>query len=109
MQRPLWASTSTKNPSYRDVLYVEELVGPDTVNTLPLDTLRAMLDHGQVRRSVNEDLEGAQAIFASLAAVGIELDAITTQLQVDGIASFAASYDRLLGGVEGKLRLAMHG
>jgi transaldolase len=101
VQRPLWASTSTKNPSYRDVIYVEELIGRDTVNTLPVATLEAFRDHGVPRVSIAEDLEGAQATFARLADLGIDLDAVTEQLQEDGVAAFADAFDQLLAALEG--------
>jgi len=101
-QRPLWASTSTKNPAFRDVHYVEELIGPDTVNTLPQPTLQAFIDHGVVRRTIDAGLDEARATLAALAEVGVELDAVTRQLEEEGIAAFAASYDELIAGVEGK-------
>jgi transaldolase len=95
-QRPLWASTSTKNPAYRDVIYVEELIGSDTVNTLPVATLEAFRDHGRPRRSITEGLEDAAALPRRLAALGIDLDEVTAELQVEGVAAFAASFDQLL-------------
>lgn len=100
VQRPLWASTSTKNPDYRDVIYVEELVGPDTVNTLPVATLEAFRAHGELRVSLLEDVAGADRVFAELAALGVDLDAITAELQIEGVASFAASFDQLLGALD---------
>jgi transaldolase len=104
VQRPLWASTSTKNPSYRDVLYVEELIGPDTVNTLPLATLKAFRDHGRVRGdTIVENGSGAGNDLQKLSNLGIDLDAITEKLQVDGVASFASAYDRVLAAL-GKKR-----
>ncbi|MDP9364178.1 MAG: transaldolase [Chloroflexota bacterium] len=102
VQRPLWASTSVKNPDYRDVLYVEELVGPDTVNTMPRPTIQAFLDHGVARRTVDQDLDEARQVMADLAAVGIDMTAVTKQLEDEGIASFTKSYDALIDGVEGK-------
>jgi transaldolase len=103
VQRPLWASTSTKNAHYRDVLYVEELIGPDTVNTLPLATLSGFRDHGRVRGdTVQEDLSNAEDQLRTLSDLGIDLDAITEKLQVDGIASFASAYDRVLAALEKK-------
>jgi len=103
VQRPLWASTSAKNPSYRDVFYVEELIGPDTVNTLPLATLNAFRDHGRVRGdTVQEDLSVAEDQLRTLSNLGIDLDAIAEKLQVDGIASFASAYDRVLAALEKK-------
>ena len=101
-QRPLWASTSTKNPAYRDVLYVESLVGPDTVNTMPKQTLEAMLDHGEVNRTVDSDVEQARAQLDALRGIGIDLEAVTERLETEGIASFAKSYDGLLKGIEEK-------
>jgi transaldolase len=100
VQRPLWASTSTKNPAYRDVMYVEELIGPDTVNTLPVATLEGFRDHGVVRASLREDLEGAEQVFADLATLGVEIDAVTEELQVEGVAAFAASFDQLLAALD---------
>lgn len=103
-QRVLWASTSTKNPAYRDVVYVEELIGRETVNTLPPATLDAFRDHGAVRPSLSEDLAGAEEHLARLAAAGVDLDDITDRLQRDGVEAFAASFDALLAAVEGKRR-----
>lgn len=102
LQRPLWASTSTKNPSYRDVLYVEELIGPDTVNTMPPVTLEAYRDHGVTRRTVDTGLAEADALFAELAALGIGLDAVTDRLLAEGLASFQKSFDTLIAGIETK-------
>ena len=95
VQRPLWASTSSKNPAYRDVVYVEELIGPDTVNTLPVVTLEAFRDHGEPRASITEGLDAAEAAMAALAEIGIDMDAVTDRLQTDGVAAFAASFDQL--------------
>jgi transaldolase len=100
VQRPLWASTSSKNPDYRDVIYVEELIGPDTVNTLPVATLEAFRDHGEPRASLLEDVAGADRVFSELATVGIDIDAVTTELQVEGVAAFAKSFDQLLGALD---------
>jgi transaldolase len=100
VQRPLWASTSTKNPDYRDVIYVEELIGQDTVNTLPVATLEAFRDHGEPRASLLEEVAGADRVFAELAEVGVDIDAITNELQVEGVASFAKSFDQLLGALD---------
>jgi transaldolase len=102
VQRPLWASTSTKNPDYRDVIYIESLIGPDTVNTVPQPTLLAFMDHGQVRRTIDEGAADAEATMAQLAAVGIDMDAVTSQLEREGIDSFAASYDDLIAGIDQK-------
>ena len=100
-QRPLWASTSSKNPAYRDVVYVEELIGPDTVNTLPVATLEAFRDHGEPRTSITEDVDGAAATMAALAGLGIDMDAVTVELQVEGVAAFSASFDQLLAALDG--------
>ena len=102
VQRPLWASTGTKNPDYSDVLYVESLIGPDTVNTMPGKTIEAFLDHGEVRRTVDEGVEQAREVMATLSAHDIDLDALTAQLEEEGIASFQKSFDALLAGVESK-------
>jgi transaldolase len=103
VQRPLWASTSTKNPAYRDVVYVEELIGPDTVNTMPLATVEAFADHGVARRTVDGDVEGARSHLRELAEVGVDLEAVTDELQRDGVEKFAASFRDLLRSVEEKL------
>ena len=99
-QRVLWASTSTKNPKYRDVIYVEELIGPDTVNTMPLATIDAFRDHGQLRNSLTEDLPGAQKVMDDLARAGISLKAVTDKLTDDGVKLFADAFDKLLAAVE---------
>jgi transaldolase/glucose-6-phosphate isomerase len=107
VQRPLWASTGTKNPAYSDVLYVENLIGPETVNTLPPDTIDAFRDHGKVPGPmVKQGFDEADAALASLARLGVNLDAITEKLQVDGVASFSASFDQLMAALE-KKRQAM--
>jgi transaldolase len=103
VQRPLWASTSTKNPHYRDVLYVEELIGRDTVNTLPPATMKAFRDHGQVRgATVEQNLQEAEGQLQTLAKLRIDLNAIADRLQVDGVAAFASAYDRVLAALEKK-------
>jgi transaldolase len=102
VQRPLWASTGTKNPAYSDVLYVETLIGPDTVNTMPVPTIEAFLDHGTVKRTVDADFAGAHDVANRLAGLGISLEEITRKLEADGIDAFAASYDDLLAGVDAK-------
>ncbi|MBM4194190.1 MAG: transaldolase [Gemmatimonadetes bacterium] len=103
VQRPLWASTGTKNPAYSDVKYVEALVGPDTVNTLPPATLDAFRDHGKVARTVDTDFAGARAAIAEIESLGISIDAVTDALLVDGLASFQKSFDTLLAGIEKKM------
>jgi len=102
VQRPLWASTSTKNPAYRDVMYVEQLIGPNTVNTLPPATIEAFRDHGVVARTVDADVAGAEAMLRDLAAAGVSLASVTEQLLSDGIASFRKSYESLLAGLDRK-------
>jgi transaldolase / glucose-6-phosphate isomerase len=99
-QRVLWASTSTKNPNYRDVIYIEELIGPDTVNTVPPATLDAFRDHGKPRQSLTEDLDAARKTMADLAAVGIVMKDVTDKLTADGVKLFADAFDTLLAAVE---------
>jgi transaldolase/glucose-6-phosphate isomerase len=95
VQRPLWASTGTKNEAYSDILYVQELIGPDTVNTMPPATIDAFRDHGVVRRTVDEDCDGAERALRALADAGISLDEITDELQADGVKLFADSFDKI--------------
>jgi len=103
VQRCLWASTSTKNPEYRDVLYVEELIGPSTVNTMPEETIRAFQDHGKVRGdTVREDVEGAHKLLKKLAKVGVDYDDVTETLELEGVQKFADSFEELLEGVGSK-------
>jgi transaldolase len=100
VQRPLWASTSTKNPAYSDVLYVEELIGPDTVNTMPPTTLDAFRDHGHVRVSLEEDVEHAYAVLDELGALGIDMERIYADLQAAGIEAFAGSFGGVLSCIK---------
>jgi transaldolase len=104
VQRPLWASTSTKNPRYRDVRYVEELIGPDTVNTMPPATLEAVKDHGRISRTVDtpEAIQQARKTMQDLATAGIDMDAVTEQLQHEGVKSFADSFNQLLQTLESR-------
>jgi transaldolase len=97
VQRPLWASTSTKNPDYPDTLYVDQLIGPDTVNTMPEATMAAFEDHGTLARTVDADPQGARDTLASIAAVGVDLDDVVLKLEHDGVAAFAKSLDEVLG------------
>jgi transaldolase / glucose-6-phosphate isomerase len=99
-QRVLWASTSTKNPAYRDVMYVEELIGPDTVNTMPPATIDAFRDHGRLRNSLTEDVAGAQNVMDNLARTGISIKEVTTKLTDDGVKLFADAFHKLLAAVE---------
>jgi transaldolase len=101
-QRPLWASTSTKNPAYRDVLYVEELIGHNTVDTMPPATIEDFLDHGRVRDALTEDVQGARDAMQRLAASGISMDEVTRKLQDDGVASFAKSFQDLIETISKK-------
>lgn len=102
LQRPLWASTGTKNPAYPDTLYVDGLIGPHTVNTLPPKTLEAVLDHAAVERTIDRDLDEAQAQLNNLAGLGIDLEAVTDRLLADGVDSFAASFDSLMNAITTK-------
>jgi transaldolase len=102
VQRPLWASTSTKDPSYPDTLYVDTLIAPDTVNTMPEGTLEAFEADGTVARTADADLAGAEATIAALADLGIALDEVTDQLERDGVAAFVSSYDDLLASLQTK-------
>ena len=102
VQRLLWASTSTKNPDYKDVLYVEELIAPDTVNTIPPETMDAFRDHGKVRASLEDKIEQAKQVMAALSKSGISIDAVTAKLVEEGVQSFADAFDKLLGAVARK-------
>ena len=99
-QRVLWASTSTKNPNYRDVIYVEELIGPDTVNTMPPATIDAFRDHGKLRNSLTEDVPGSQKVMDDLAKAGISIKEVTDKLTADGVKLFADAFHKLLAAVE---------
>jgi len=100
VQRPLWASTSTKNDAYPDTLYVDSLIGPHTVNTLPDDTLAAFVDHGVIARSIDVGVDEAQAVVDGCAAVGVELADATRQLEDEGVSAFSKSYDELLATLQ---------
>jgi transaldolase len=102
VQRPLWASTSTKNPAYPDTTYVDLLIGPDTVNTMPEDTIEAFLDHGTVARAVDADPAAAEAVLAAVADVGVDMDDVGRVLEEQGVASFAKSFDELLAALDTK-------
>ena len=105
VQRPLWASTSTKNPAYRDVLYAEELIGPDTVDTMPLKTIESLRDHGRVRLSMEDHLLEAQAELAALEDAGIHYDQVTRQLQDEGAQKFVDSFRTLFAGIDNKRKV----
>ncbi len=107
VQRPLWASTSTKNPAYRDVIYVEELIGPDTVNTLPAETVNAFRDHGCVNRTLDANVDEARRTVDQFHRAGLSLQAVTTNLLEDGLDKFEKSYDSLLANLEAKQKALM--
>lgn len=102
VQRPLWASTSTKNPAYRDVMYVETLIGPDTINTLPLETIEAFADHGIVKRTVDANIQDAYRIIRQFESLGFSLAKVTDQVLAEGVVKFEQSFDQLLEGIEKK-------
>ncbi len=102
LQRPLWASTSTKNPDYSDTLYVDTLIGPNTVNTLPDATLEAFADHGTVARTVDADTESAVQVLAGLADLGIDMEEVAAKLEQEGVASFADAFDQVLETLENR-------
>jgi transaldolase len=104
VQRPLWASTSTKNPAYRDVMYVEQLIGPDSVNTMPPQTIEAFRDHGVVKRTVDAGVDEAQQLIETLRREGISIDSVTDKLLADGITSFQTSFDELIAGLQKKTK-----
>jgi transaldolase/glucose-6-phosphate isomerase len=103
-QRLLWASTGTKNKKYSDVLYVEELIGQNTVNTMPLETLQAFADHGKTRASLTEDVAGAERVLSDLAAAGISLDEVTSSVLEDGVKKFSEPFAALLASIEERVR-----
>ena len=103
MQKPLWASTGVKNPAYRDVMYVEELIGPDTINTMPPALIEAFRDHGDVQRTVDKRLGAAEGLLREIEAVGISMKDVTDKLLDDGLASFQKSFDSLTAGIERKM------
>jgi len=99
-QRCLWASTSTKNPEYRDVLYVEELMGPQTVNTMPIETIEAFLDHGRLERTLDRDGDEARELLRRVEQQGISMEQVTDELIEEGVANFAKSFDELIGAID---------
>jgi transaldolase len=102
LQRPLWASTSTKNPAYSPTLYVDTLIGPDTVNTMPEATLDAFEERGTLARAVDAGVDAAEATWQALSEVGVDLEDVGRTLEDEGVAAFAKSYDELIGVLEGK-------
>jgi len=107
VQRPLWASTSTKNPAYPDLLYVDNLIGPDTVNTMPDATVAAFNDHGELGRTVDEGVDEARRVLDSVAQLGIDMEDVAQTLEQEGVASFVKSYDELLQALSDKAN-ALH-
>lgn len=105
VQRPLWASTSTKNPAYRDVLYAEQLIGPDTIDTMPLETIENFRDHGVVARTIENDLPAAKAELDALEKLGISYDQVTQQLLDEGVKKFDDSFRQLFKGIESKQKV----
>ena len=101
-QRCLWASTSTKNPDYRDVMYVEELIGPETVNTMPLETIEAFQDHGVVADTLAQGVEEAKQLLEDLASAGVDYDDVTDTLEREGVQKFSDSFAELLEGISAK-------
>ncbi len=101
-QRPLWASTSVKNKAYRDTMYVEDLIGPETVNTMPIETVEAFQDHGQVARTIDTEVHEAHKLLDDLAQAGIDYDDVANTLELEGVKKFKDSMHELLGGVEAK-------
>src|SRR5918911_988033 len=99
VQRPLWASTSTKNPAYRDVLYVEELIGPNTVNTMPRETIDAFQDHGEVAQTLERGVDEAERVFEQVAAAGVDYDDVVRTLEEQGVQRFADDFSKLLDGI----------
>jgi transaldolase len=102
VQRPLWASTSTKNPALPDTLYVDQLIGPDTVNTLPDATIEAFADHGTLARTIDRDVDEAEAVWKGLADVGVDMDDVADKLEREGVSSFQKSFDELITALDAK-------
>ena len=102
VQRPLWASTSTKNANYSPTLYVDELIGPDTVNTMPDNTIEAFIEHGSIARTIDSDPMHAQSILDAVAAIGIDLESVAHTLEEEGVAAFVKSFDELIASLTTK-------
>jgi transaldolase len=103
VQRPLWASTGTKNPDYSDVLYVEQLIAPGVINTMPKKTLYAFAEHGRVEQTLSGDIDEAGAVLSAAAAEGVHLGTITNELEGEGVEAFCDSYEQLLGRIESRV------
>ena len=108
LQRPLWASTGTKNPKYSDVLYIDTLIGPHTVNTMPPATYDAFRDHGKAVVTITDDLKGAHELFDKLKEIGIDMTAVTTEFTVAGVKSFSDSYNNLIAVIERRRHEVAH-
>jgi transaldolase len=104
VQKIVWGSTGTKNPLYSDVLYVNEIIGPDTINTVPMATLKAFLDHGQVRAYLMTDIDESERVLTDLSKLGIDLGAITDQLLKEGVQAFIQAYDQMLDSLRGRIK-----
>jgi transaldolase len=102
LQRPLWASTSTKNPLYPDTLYVDSLIGPDSINTMPEATIEAFEHHGELRRTVDDGVDKAEAVIARLEVLGVDMADTVRILEEEGVAAFSKSFDELLAALERK-------
>ena len=109
VQRPLWASTSTKNPLYADTVYVDQLIGPDTVNTLPEDTLRAFEDHGTLARTIDGDIAESEGVMRAIATTGVDMDGVGRKLEKQGITAFEDSFTHVLGTLAAKRHVAPNG
>ena len=107
-QRCLWASTSTKNPAYRDVMYIEGLIGPETVNTMPEETMRAFQDHGRVEETLTKEVDAARKLLDDLAAAGIDYDDVVATLEQEGVQKFSDSFEELLEGIREKRGALAH-
>ena len=107
-QRCLWASTSTKNPEYRDVMYIEGLIGPETVNTMPEETMRAFQDHGRVEETLTKEVDAARKLLDDLAAAGIDYDDVVATLEQEGVQKFSDSFEELLEGIREKRGALAH-
>ena len=102
VQRPLWASTSTKNPRYPDTLYVDQLIGPDTVSTLPENTIRAFEDHGTLARTIDVNVADAERVMQAIASAGVDMDDVGQTLEDEGVDAFQKSFDHVLGTLAAK-------
>jgi transaldolase len=105
VQKIVWGSTGTKNPKYPDVLYLDEIIGPDTINTVPMATLKAFLDHGRPQQTITKDVDRAEKEIKSLKKFGVDLDAVTTQLENEGVAAFSQAFDQMIESLKGRCSL----